>query len=568
MFTLLSHSGPGRTLAAAALLAAGLAGAIMPAQAEVLDARTTPASTRAPVISVDPATLPDFALFRECEACPEMVVMPGGSFEMGSPSTEKGRNVDEGPQRQVSVSRFAMSRFETTWAEWEACVAAGRCTSAGGDAGWGKGRRPVIDVDWNDARAYAGYVSGQTQGAYRLPSEAEWEYAARGGTSTRWSFGEAEGQLGNHAWFSGNSSSRTQPVGGRTANPWGLFDVHGNVWEWVEDCWAGSYLGAPTNGKAVAAPDCESRAARGGSWFNIPQGLHSANRYWYAPTDRGIMTGFRLSRTLSDLVLRPGTSEIERLATRAPGTVFRDGFTSGSGEGPEMVVLPSGNFMMGSPLDETGGFEDEGPQRSVRIGYEFAVGRYEVTWSQYSACVSAGACPAAEDDGFGQGSRPVTNVSWEDAQAYVTWLNQKTGLTGRSDRYRLLTEAEWEYAARAGSKARWSYGDDESRLGNFAWFGSGSGWRTQPVGGKTANGFGLHDLHGNAWEWVEDCYEPGYRGQPSDGSAFRKSSCSSRVYRGGAWNNSLQYLRSAVRNWGSPGFRNYDLGLRLARTLP
>jgi formylglycine-generating enzyme required for sulfatase activity len=257
-----------------------------------------------------------------------------------------------------------------------------------------------------------------------------------------------------------------------------------------------------------------------------------------------------------------------------PGTVFRDGFTSGSGQGPEMVVLPSGNFMMGSPWGETGRDSDEGPQRTVRIDYQLAVSRHEVTWAEWDACVSDGGCndgpvvAAGGAEGWGGGSRPVINVSWNDAQAYVTWLNQKTGLTGRSDRYRLLSEAEWEYAARAGSQARWSFGDDESRLGNFAWFSGNSGSRTQPVGGKTANGFGLYDMHGNVWEWVEDCYEAGYSVQPSDGSALTKSSCSDRVFRGGSWNYAPRVLRSAFRNWYSPGSRDFSLGFRLARTLP
>ena len=218
---------------------------------------------------------------------------------------------------------------------------------------------------------------------------------------------------------------------------------------------------------------------------------------------------------------------------------------------------------MGSPTSEAGRSDDEGPQRTVRIGYEFAVGKYEVTWGQYSACVSAGACPSAKDDGYGQGSRPVTNVSWEDAKKYAAWVSGQTGQT-----YRLLTEAEWEYAARAGSDARWSFGGDESRLGSFGWYSSNSNGGTQPAGGKGANAFGLHDMHGNVWEWVEDCYEAGYSAQPSDGSAFTKSSCSVRVLRGGSWINPPRSLRSAFRGRGSPGGRYDFLGFRLARALP
>ncbi len=230
---------------------------------------------------------------------------------------------------------------------------------------------------------------------------------------------------------------------------------------------------------------------------------------------------------------------------------------------------------MGSPLGM--GSNNNEPQRKVRIGYEFAVGRYEVTWSEYSACVSSGACPAATDDGFGQGNRPVTNVSWSDAQTYIAWINQKTGLTGRSDRYRLLTEAEWEYAARAGTSSGYWWGDWASHeYANYGAYPCCSGlasgrdqWvNSSPAGSFPANAFGLHDLHGNVVEWVEDCYASGYSVQPSDGSAFMKSSCSSRVHRGGSWKWHELFLFSTSRGGYPPGDRFDWLGFRLARTLP
>jgi len=568
MFKILSHSGLGRALASAALLAVGLTGATMPAQAEVLDARTTPSSAPAPVISVDPATLPDFALFRECEECPEMVVIPAGSFEMGSPSTEAGRHIDEGPQRRVSVGRFAMSRFETTWAEWEACVAERLCDNEvvnfkGGDNRWGKGRRPVIHVGWDDAVAYAGYVAGRTNAAYRLPSEAEWEYAARGGTASAFPWGQ--GSSREHANYgadqccSGLASGRDQwintaPVGQFNAGPFGLFDMHGNVWEWVEDCHAETYAGAPTNGSSLAANDCTNRVTRGGAWRDGPLDLRSANRSRYPAFGRTNDWGFRLSRTLS---AKPAARPQPARATPSP----------------EMVVLPRGSFTMGSPESDTDGYIDEGPQRTVRIGYEFAVGKYEVTWDDWEMCVADGGCvpegveSEGGDEGWGRGNRPVINVNWDDAQSYIDWLNLRTGLTGRPDRYRLLTEAEWEYAARSGSQARWGYGDDEGQLETYAWFKSNSD-ATRPVGGKAANGFGLHDLHGNVWEWVDDCYASSYVDEPSDGSARATENCSYRVLRGGSWFNTPLYLRSAGRNGLLPGYRVFDLGFRLARTLP
>lgn len=286
------------------------------AEAPFLDARTTPASTRAPVITVDPATLPDFALFRECEGCPEMVVIPAGTFLMGSPADEPSRVEDEhafagrsGEPVSVNLPRFAISRFESTWSEWRACVTDGICDQGPIDAleserqwardaiGWGLERRPVVLVDWNDASAFAGWVNDRASAhAYRRPTEAEWEYAARAGTATRWSFGDAENELGQYAWFSENANRRTQPVGGKGANPWGLFDMHGNVSEWVEDCFRDNLSGE--SAAAFSPPSCFSRVLRGGPFFNSPSFLRSAFRDAGDPGYRFSYVGFRLARTL------------------------------------------------------------------------------------------------------------------------------------------------------------------------------------------------------------------------------------------------------------------------------
>lgn len=273
------------------------------------------------------------------------------------------------------------------------------------------------------------------------------------------------------------------------------------------------------------------------------------------------------------------------------GEVFRDPFISGPGHGPEMVVLPAGRFTMGSPESEHRGLGDEGPQRVVQIGYRLAVGRYEVTvdefsafaeetgWSPDDVCLRwfsgrVRAMPGTTwlSPGFEQaGDHPVTCVSWLDAQAYVDWLNQKTGLTDRADRYRLLSEAEWEYAARAGSNTDYSFGDDDSRLDDHAWF-SRDRFRpygnTHPVGRKLPNAFGLHDMHGNVWELVEDCYSDSYDDAPADGSARTREDCPDRVARGGAWDSPANALRSARRSYDWPVSRTNATGLRVARTLP
>ncbi|WP_291201641.1 SUMF1/EgtB/PvdO family nonheme iron enzyme [Hyphomonas sp.] len=258
------------------------------------------------------------------------------------------------------------------------------------------------------------------------------------------------------------------------------------------------------------------------------------------------------------------------IAVPRVGEEFSDSFKSGSGRGPQMVVLPSGRFTMGSPAGEEGRKDNEGPQRTVRINYHFAVGKHEVTWTEYSACVSDGGCAAARDDGFGKGSRPVTNVSWEDSKKYASWLSGKTG-----QGYRLLTEAEWEYAARAGTAKPFSFGatistDQANYFGPYT-YGSGVEGeyreKTTPAGSFPANAFGLFDMHGNVSEWTEDCYEAGYSAQPDDGSAYTVQGCSERVVRGGSWGDDPLNLRLAERGRSTPGIRNYYLGFRLAKTL-
>ena len=229
---------------------------------------------------------------------------------------------------------------------------------------------------------------------------------------------------------------------------------------------------------------------------------------------------------------------------------------------PQMVSIPAGSFMMGSPASEAGRLDREGPQRRVTVP-AFAAGKFEVTWNEYTACVSAGGCAALTADGFGGGTRPVTNVSWNEAVAYTQWLSKKTGQT-----YRLLSEAEWEYAARAGSSGRWSFGDNEGSLGSYAWFSSNAASATHPVGTKTANAFGLFDMHGNVSEWVQDCYVDNYAsGQPSNGSAYQGGSCSMRGMSGGTWFSNPPDLRSAFRSAGPATTRGNGFGFRVARTL-
>ena len=244
-----------------------------------------------------------------------------------------------------------------------------------------------------------------------------------------------------------------------------------------------------------------------------------------------------------------------------PGKRFRD-----CPECPELVVVPSGSFMMGSPSSESERDKNEGPVHRVRIGRPFAVGVYEVTFGEWDACVSGGGCGGyrPDDKGWGRGNRPVIEVSWHDAKTYVGWLWRKTG-----EEYRLLSEAEWEYVARAGTGTRYWWGDEIGRNRSNC-RGCGSRWdgkQTAPVGSFSANGFGLYDVHGNVREWVEDCWNTSYRGAPGDGSAWESGDCRRRVRRGGFWNYLSGDPRSANRSRKISRFRGVGLGFRVARML-
>ena len=246
------------------------------------------------------------------------------------------------------------------------------------------------------------------------------------------------------------------------------------------------------------------------------------------------------------------------------GSTFRDSLGLG-GEGPEMVVVPAGRFRMGCLSNDEECSDDERPVRDVVIAQPFALSVYEVTFADWDACVSGAGCPHRPDDqGWGRGRRPVIDVSWDDAREYVAWLSSETGAE-----YRLPSESEWEYAARAGTTTKY-HGGDEVGVNRANCRGCGSQWdgdKTAPVGSFAPNAFGLYDMHGNVFEWLQDCWNDGYAGAPSDGSAWLRGRCDERVLRGGSWSLSPRYLRAAVRVSYSTGNRDRSLGFRVARTL-
>ena len=237
---------------------------------------------------------------------------------------------------------------------------------------------------------------------------------------------------------------------------------------------------------------------------------------------------------------------------------FQDALIAG-GKGPIMVKIPAGSFLMGD-IRGTDTEGDEKPVHEVTISNGFAIGKYEITFNQYQLFASSTGKPVPSDSGFGKGNRPVLNVSWSDAQEYVKWLSSQTG-----NQYRLPTESEWEYVARANTNSDYFWGDSVGRK-NANCYGCSGGFdnkKTAEVGNYQPNGFGVYDMHGNLWEWVQDCWHDRYDGAPEDGSAWDSVQCNARVLRGGSWKNYPLFIRSANRDWYEPAKSSNQFGFRV-----
>ncbi|GHV57989.1 hypothetical protein FACS189460_5330 [Deltaproteobacteria bacterium] len=390
----------------------------------------------------------------------EFVLIPAGTFMMGSPPDDKSVPSDEKPAHQVTISRpFYMGQYEVTQAQWEEVM--------GSNPSFFKGRNnPVEQVSWEDAQEFIKRLN-QMEGTnkYRLPTEAEWEYAARAGTQTRYYFGDSEKNLGEYAWYDDNSNDETHPVGQKKPNAWGLYDMAGNVWEWVEDWYDSDYY---SRSPGLDPPGPErglSRVQRGGGWINFTTLCQSALRDDYNPGNRYLTLGFRLA--LSDSSVAKDEQAIVQPAADQGAVSSSLPQSPTNSLGMDFVLIPAGEFMMGSE----NGDRTEKPVHRVSISQAFYLGKYEVTQEEWEAVMG-------NNPSYFKGRKnPVEQVS-----------------------YRLPTEAEWEYAARAGTTTDYSFGDDVGQLGNYAWFGDNSGKTTHPVGQKKPNPWGLYDMHGNVLE--------------------------------------------------------------------
>ncbi|WP_071879854.1 SUMF1/EgtB/PvdO family nonheme iron enzyme [Microcystis aeruginosa] len=501
----------------------------------------------------------------------EMVSLPAGQFLMGSLSGDPNAQSHEKPQHQVKVNSFAIGKYPVTQAQYQAVMGTNPSHFSNNP------QNPVEKVSWDDAQAFCQKLSQITGKTYCLPTEAEWEYACCAGTTTRFYFGDNANQLGDYAWYGGNSQQTTHPVGQKRPNGWGLYDMSGNVWEWCEDNWHDNYIGAPRDGSAWLIRDNDYQILRGGSWYFNPDYCRSAFRYFNNRRGSFNSFGFRVvcvpTVTSTQLPIATVTSTpLPKVAPPPPSspppppvqlpiatvtstplpkvspppppppaklTPFTENLPKGITL--EMVSLPAGQFLMGSLSGDPNAQSHEKPQHQVKVN-SFAIGKYPVTQAQYQAVM--GTNPSRFKNWFKNNPQnPVENVNWNDAQAFCQKLSQITRKT-----YRLPTEAEWEYACRAGTTTRFYFGDNANQLGDYAWYGGNSQQTTHPVGQKRPNAWGLYDMSGNVWEWCEDNWHDNYIGAPTDGSAWLTNDNDYQIVRGGSWYDYPSFCRSAFRD--------------------
>jgi len=514
-----------------------------------------------------------------------LALIPAGTFMMGSPVDEKGRSDDEGPQHAVTISEpFYLGAVEVTQAQYEEVMGKNPSEIKGGNL-------PVDRISWDDANTFCRKLSKMTGKEFDLPTEAQWEYACRAGTTTRFSFGEKDEDLGKFGNFCDKSCRRgftfladhdyddgadtATPVGSYKPNAWSLYDMHGNVWEWCQDWYSKDSYRNAAQSDPMGVPAGTSHVIRGGSWYDSP------SRYCRSAYRTGRGPGCAYAGIGMRVVMRP-----PQLKTPRP-TITLD---LGNNVQMRFALIPAGTFMMGMvPGDPTPSPEkDDVPQHKVTISHPFYMSVYEVTQEQYQQIM--GTNPSQ----FKGEHYPVTNVYWADCSKFCTRLSQQTGLLIAH----MPTEAQWEYACRAGTTTRYSFGDNDAdfyKYGNYADKSNsqGLGWqdrdhndgydRAAPVGSYLPNAWGLYDMHGNVWEWVADWYGVDYYahapevdpqgpevGTPLHGDgavgpdSTGKDTFYAHVYRGGNFMSSAPYCRSSRRDYDRTDYTNNDRGFRVA----
>ena len=473
-----------------------------------------------------------------------------GSFIMGSPVDEVGRDlVYDETQHTVTLTKgFWMGQYEVTQAQYEAVMETNPSQFRGAD-------HPVDSISWEDAKAFCEKLNdvAKTTGLlpegyeYAMPTEAQWEYACRAGTTTALNNGQDLSdewdcpELDEVGWYLFNSGAMSQPVGQKLPNAWGLYDMHGNVFEWCTDWFAKYPAGEQTD--PTGAETGENKVMRGGSWDSVAGYCRSAFRKPGAPDAADNRAGLRLIMVQN-----------------------RAGITIPLAEGVDLdlVEIKAGTFIMGSPSDELGRYDDE-VQHEVTLTQDYWLGKYEVTQAQYEAIMET------NPSHFSGDNNPVEEVSWNDAMEFCAKLTAAAKASGKLPEgyeFTLPTEAQWEYACRAGTTTALNSGKNLSgeeecpEMDEVDWYWGNSDRKTHPVGQKQPNAWGLYDMHGNVNEWCLD-----WEGEYPTSSVTDPTGPVTgdyRILRGGCWGNYAYYCRSASRSSNSDDTSDWNYGFRVA----
>jgi formylglycine-generating enzyme required for sulfatase activity len=536
----------------------------------------------------------------------KLAYIPPGVFTMGSPLSEqeqfKKDNTDDWAaqeiQHEVSITKgFYMGAYAVTQEEYEQVM--GTNPSFFSAAGRGKDKVAALDtrrfpvewVSWDDATEFCKKLSQREGKTYRLPTEAEWEYACRAGTKTPFYFGDTistdqVNYAGDRVYGKGKKGvnrERPMPVGSFPPNALCLYEMHGSVWQWCQDWYDRDYYqNSPGNDPVnETAGKLKSRVLRGGSWHNSPSEARSAARFLAPAILRNWNYGFRVVAAFSLAGEKTKSAPVEPEKSEPSGKVMTNSI------GMKLVYIPPGKFVMGSPKSEqeqakkdsrVGDWAAQEIQHEVAITKGFYMGAYAVTQEEYEIVTGKNpswfsATGGGKDDVAGLNTRrfPVETVSWNDAAEFCRKLSQKEGKT-----YRLPIEAEWEYACRAGTKTAFSFGDtistDQANYNGNAVFGNGRKGvyreRPLPVGSFPANAFGLYDMHGNVNQWCQDWYDYKYYRKSPRNDPVNETGSEMRVLRSGSWGSDPGICRSANRSGSTPDYRNRTIGFRVIMSLP
>ena len=462
----------------------------------------------------------------------KMIAVKGGTFQMGSDN----RLFDlEKPVHQVTLSDYYIGETEVTQELWSAIMGSNPSNFTGDM------QRPVEEVSWIDCQTFISKLNELTGETFRLPTEAQWEYAARGGNQSQGRLYSGSDAIYDVAWYTSNSSSTTHPVKTKASNELGIYDMSGNVNEWCSD-WFGSYSSAAQTDPTGPATG-SNRVFRGGSWGYDATFCRVAYRGGATPSNAGAgnLVGLRLAYNNDDETPPTGGGSVndgQNEVYTVNGVSFK------------MIAVKGGTFQMGATSEQTGATSDKSPTHSVTLS-NYYIGETEVTQELWNAVM--GSNPS---NFTGDMQCPVERVSWDDCQTFISRLNELTGAT-----FRLPTEAQWEYAARGGNQAQGRLYSGSNTIDEVAWYTSNSS-TTHPVKTKAPNELGIYDMSGNVWEWCSDWY--GSYSSAAQTDPTGPSTGSYRVNRGGGCYSIAAYCRVALRSYSSPAGSDNYLGLRLA----